>query len=276
MSAPLVPPHGAHLGMFYGRDSVEATAARIGTTPKIRLTYFGWYDDWAAADSTREDFDADRIPLINWEPFDVDFDDIVSGRFDGMIAARATAAAQLPGRFFLDFAAEMNEEEGWGGHRPELYVAAWRHVHDIFIRHGATNAVWVWAPNNTDSDGAPPAMSYYPGDAYVDWTGIDGYNWGTSDPEFEWQSFTEVFGPLYDQLHALGKPVIIGETASDETGGDKAAWISDIVPQLRSRFPDVRAIVWFDIDKERAWPIDSSPASLAAFEALASDPFFAR
>ena len=273
-SGKLVPPNGSYLGLYYGAGSIKDTNNRIGAAPKVHLTYFDWTDDWTIAASTQQDFAAKRIPLINWEPFDVDFRDIVDGKADAMINTRGAEAAKLPGPFFLDFAAEMNEDEGWGRHDPARYVAAWRHIHDIFTKRGATNAVWVWAPNCTDSDGGPPAAAYYPGVDYVDWTGIDGYNWGTSDPDFDWESFGEVFGPMYDGLKTFGKPVMIGETASDERGGGKADWIADIVPQLQSRFADVRAVVWFDVKKERDWRINSSAASLAAFRQLASNPVF--
>jgi hypothetical protein len=274
VAGELVPARGDYLGLYYGAGSIKDTNSRIGAAPKVHLSYFDWTEDWTAAGSTRQDFASGRIPLVNWEPYDVDFRDIISGKADAVIDARAAAAAKLPGQFFLDFAAEMNEEEGWGGHDPVRYIAAWRHIHDIFAKRGATNAVWVWAPNNTDSDGGPPALAYYPGADYVDWTGIDGYNWGTSDRDFDWQPFAEVFGPMYDALQTLGKPVLIGETASDEVGGRKADWIADIAPQLQTRFPNVRAVVWFDIKKERDWRVNSSKASLAAFRQLAASPIF--
>ena len=160
--------------------------------------------------------------MINWEPFDVDFDDIISGELDTTIRERADGAKALGERLFLDFAAEMNEEEGWGGHDPAKYVAAYRHIHDIFEARGATNVVWAWCPNVTDSPDAPPVMAYYPGDRYVDWTGVDGYNWGTSDPDFRWQSFGQLFSDIYAKLAAKGKPILIGEMASDEVGGSKS------------------------------------------------------
>ncbi len=116
-------------------------------------------------------------------------------------------------------------------------------------------------------------MDYYPGDAYVDWTGVDGYNWGTSQPGFAWQSFHDVFVDIYAKLAAVGKPILIGEMASDEVGGDKAQWIDGIIPALRTDFPLIKAFVWFDIDKERHWQINSSPAALAAYGRMASDPF---
>ncbi|ALN71874.1 glycoside hydrolase family 26 protein [Aureimonas sp. AU20] len=270
----LVPAKGALLGHYYGAGTIAQTDKRIGRRPQIHLTYFSWEDAWATAPSTRQDLKEGRIPLINWEPFDVEFKDIADGMYDDMVAKRADEAKALGTRFFLDFAAEMNEEEGWGGHDPKLYVQVFRHIHDIFIERGATNVVWVWCPNNVDSPGQPEALRYYPGNRYVDWVGIDGYNWGTSDPDQEWESFYEVFEDLYAKLAATGKPVMIGETASDERGGDKAKWIAEIVPTLRSRFPAVKAMIWFDTDKERHWRIDSSKPSLDAYRRMARDPYF--
>ncbi|MGB3481696.1 MAG: hypothetical protein WBB07_05675 [Mycobacterium sp.] len=45
------------------------------------------------------------------------------------------------------------------------------------------------------------------------------------------------------------------------------------MPHLQSRFPDIRAVVWFDIDKERHWQVNSSEASLQAFRRMAADPY---
>lgn len=270
----LAPASGALLGHYYGAGTVAETDARIGRKPQIHLSYYGWTDHWALADATRQDIRDGRIPLVNWEPFDVDFRQIVAGKYDDLITAQADEAKALNTRFFLDFAAEMNEEEGWGDHDPALYVAAWRHIHDIFVRRGAANAMWVWCPNNVDTPGQPDAMRYYPGDSYVDWVGADGYNWGTSKEGFDWETFSDVFGPIYRKIATTGKPVMIGETASDEVGGDKAAWITQIVPTLKSQFPAIKAVVWFDVDKERHWPINSSTKSLSAYQALAKDPYF--
>ncbi|MEY9894448.1 hypothetical protein ABIA31_008134 [Catenulispora sp. MAP5-51] len=274
VNAILVPDQGALLGHYYGAGTIADTDARIGRKPAVHLTYYNWNDDWINSPATASDFADGRIPLVNWEPFDVNFDDIVSGGLDAAIQARAAAAAQAGKKFFLDFAAEMNEEEGWGGHDPAKYIAAWRHIHDIFTAAGATNVVWAWCPNVTDSADAPPAMDYYPGDDYVDWTGVDGYNWGTSDPSFTWQSFHDVFADIYPRLAAKGKPIIIGEMASDEAGGSKAQWIDGVIPTLKADFPLIKAVVWFDIDKERHWQINSSPESLASYQRMAQDPYF--
>lgn len=270
----LVPPKGALLGHYYGSGSIAETDIRIGRQPQIHLTYYGWADHWANSESTKQDFAEGRIPLVNWEPFDVKFTDIVNGIYDSQIKLQADEAKALGKQFFLDFAAEMNEEEGWGDHNPDLYVRTFRHIHDIFVQRGATNVVWVWCPNNVDSQGEATAMLYYPGDKYVDWVGADGYNWGTSDNDHEWETFDHVFNDIYTKISATGKPVMIGEMGSDEIGGDKAKWISQVIPTLKDKFPAIKAVVWFDVDKERHWQINSSTKALEAYRAMANDPYF--
>ncbi len=272
-----MPAAGALLGHFYGDGTIAQTDARLGRKPNVQLNYFLWDDDWTADPSVRDAFADGRIPLVNWEPTTsrgaVDFDPIIAGDHDAVIRARAVGAKALGRKFFLDFAAEMNGDEGWGGHNPQRYIAGYRHIHDIFMAEGASNVVWIWAPNVTNIPGGPAAQAYYPGDAYVDWTGVDGYNWGTSDNNFQWQEFSQVFQDIYPTLAAFGKPIFIGEMASDEVGGSKAAWIGDIVPTLKTTFPMIRGLVWFDTAKERRWQINSSAAALAAYQAMARDPY---
>jgi endoglucanase len=270
-SAKLVPAQGALLGEYYGDGTVTATDARIGRKPAIHLTYFAWDDDWTT--TAKSDISQGRIPLVNWEPDGIDFNDIVSGKLDATITARASGAAKLDAPFFLDFAAEMNGDEGWGGHDAQLYVSAYRHIHDLMVAGGVTNAVWAWCPNVTDVDGTNThTLDYYPGDDYVDWTGVDGYNWGQGGG-FAWQTFHDVFSRIYPILASKNKPILVGEMASDENGGDKAAWIAAIVPTLKSDFPMIRGVVWFDVKKERSWQIDSSNASLTAYKAYAVDAY---
>jgi len=273
-STILVPAQGVLLGEYYGDGTIAATEQRIGRRPNIHLTYYGWTEDWTTDSVPKDDFAAGRIPLVNLEPNNINFNDIVSGSLDATIKARASGSKNLGHPFFLDFAAEMNGDEAWSGNNPALYVAAYRHIHDLFVAAGATNVIWAWCPNVTDTNGGNQmTMAYYPGDSYVDWTGVDGYNWGTSDPSFGWQSFHDVFKDIYPLLAAKGKPIIIGEMASDEVGGSKSQWIADMVPTLRTDFPSIKAFVWFDVKKERDWEINSSASSLAAYVTLAADPF---
>ena len=190
-SSILEPATGALLGMYYGAGTIAQTTAKLGRTPPVHLTYYAWNADWTGA-VTKADLAAGRIPLVNWEPHNIDFNKIVDGSLDATIKARARGSKALGKKFFLDFSAEMNGDEAWDGNNAPLYIAAYRHIHDIFVAQGATNVVWAWCPNVTDIHGGNKnTMDYYPGDAYVDWTGVDGYNWGTNNGG--WQSFQQVF-----------------------------------------------------------------------------------
>jgi beta-mannanase len=133
------------------------------------------------------------------------------------------------------------------------------------------NAAWN-APEN-----------YYPGDAWVDWTCADGYNWGTSQTAAEdgwdsrWQTFDEVFGAIYQRVTALApaKPFMIGEFASSELGGNKAAWIADAALRMPAAYPALRAFVWFNYNKETDWRAESSMAALDAFRsAFAGNAYY--
>jgi len=67
---------------------------------------------------------------------------------------------------------------------------------------------------------------------------------------------------------------MIPETASTELGGDKAAWIAGIIPALKSSYPNIRALVWFDTNKETDWRFDSSTTAKTASITMANDAYF--
>jgi hypothetical protein len=257
-----------------------------------------WYQGWGLHDGS-QDFqpawmDAVRthgsIPMVSWEPWlytagvnqpRYALRNIAGGAFDAYIAAWADASRAWGHPYFLRFAAEMNGNwfpwcERVNGNAQGEYVAAWRHVHDIFTARGATNVTWVWSPN-VEYVGSTLLASLYPGDAYVDWLGVDGYNWGTSAAGKSWQSFAQVFAPTYAALARLSaKPLMVAETASAQAGGDKATWIADALGTQISRvFPRIRALIWFNENKETDWRIESSPAAQAAFASAIAAPTYA-
>jgi hypothetical protein len=291
--AALVPSAGALLGAYVddvGRwvddttaeAGVERFEAAIGRPLDIDHHYYAWTDRFPTG-LERWDVANGRIPMISWSG--TRLDDILSGRFDAMIRQRASDVRALGAPVFLRWGWEMNGD--WASHDgshnndsgttdgPQKYVAAWRRIHDLFAAEGTTNAVWVWSPNATDV----PAASwnhwtrYYPGDAYVDWVGIDGYNWGTTQPWSSWTSLASLLQPVYAD-YAGRKPIMVAETASAEQGGDKAAWLDAARSALESRFPAVAALVYFETVKEADWTVRSSPRALASFRALAADSYF--
>ena len=130
--------------------------------------------------------------------------------------------------------------------------------------------VWVWSPYSESVPGdADNALSrYFPGEEEVDCLALDGYNWGSTREWSRWQTFEEVFADGYDRLMRLAprKPLMIAEAGCAEKGGDKSLWIEKAADALKKRFTTVKALVWFDVNKECDWRIESSRESLISFK----------
>ena len=226
------------------------------------------------------------IPVApNLSQPDFQLSDVIEGRHDAYIREWAEAARDWGKPFFLRFNWEMNGgwfawAEGVNGNRAGEYVAAWRHVHDIFTAVGATNATWVWCPN-VDPEGQFQRLDrLYPGDEYVDWTGLDGYNWGTNPARPDrWRTFDQLYASTYRQIAetiAPGKPMIVSEVGSTEHGGSKAAWIADMLDKIPREYPQIRGLLWFEkYDDGMDWPLVTSSAASAAFAAGIEDPAYA-
>src|SRR2546429_9938464 len=101
---------------------------------------------------------------------------------------------------------------------PAKFVAAYRHIHDVFTSVGPSRVEWVWCPNVGDAPAEPwnHDRNYYPGDDYVDWLCVDGYNWGTTQSWSAWTSFHDIFASWYADFASAGKPILIGEGAPTE------------------------------------------------------------
>lgn len=221
-------------------------------------------------------------------------DAILAGQADARITAVAQGIKSVGGVVMLEPGWEMNGNwsYAWQGvmngnasGAPAKYVAAWRRIVDIFRAQGADNVRWVFNPNvgNALTHAASGAnnwnwyANYYPGDAYVDYVGAHGFN-GPTPFGGSWQSFDVMTnGASADyMLSDLAsryptKPIIIGEFATQEgSAGQKAAWIADAYARMRAN-PRVVGAVWFNADKEADWRVDSSAASLQAFQAAMAD-----
>jgi beta-mannanase len=268
-------------------DSFERNA---GKKVGLLLYFQGWaYDDFntSLVSSVAQ---RGAVPEITWEPWDYraglsqpDYalSTIVDGTHDAYIRRWAEGAKAYGGPLLVRFAHEMNDRyypwsELVNGNQPGQYVAAWRHVVDVFRSVGATNVHWVWSPSVSYA-GTVPLSAVYPGDGYVDWIAVDGYNGGTALPWGGWLTFDQVFGTTLNEVGTLtaAKPLMIGETSSAEAGGSKASWISDFFSQLAGR-PGLKAFVWFDQDKETDWRIESSTSATQAFAAGVADARYGR
>jgi hypothetical protein len=223
------------------------------------------------------------IPSSSSEP-NFQLADVIAGTYDSYIREFATAAKNWGHPFFLRFNWEMNGRwfpwsEGVNGNQPGEYIAAWRHVHDIFTSVGATNATWVWCPNIDPDNIFLNLAGQYPGDKYVDWTGLDGYNWGTNPAKPDrWRSFDQLYGTTYNKIVgavAPSKPLMISEVGSTEYGGSKASWIADMLAKVPTAYPKIRGLLWFEkFDDGMDWPLETSTSATSAFATGIQNPSY--
>lgn len=259
---------------------LDQVAAVAGESPSVILSYkdFNQAPPLSELDAVRA---RGAVTLLTWEPWTwgggtvqpaYSLQRITAGDFDAYLRQWGSALGAWGHPVMLRFGHEMNGNwypwaEGINGNGPGDYAAAWRHVHDVVAATGAANVSWVWSPN-VPYPGSTALDGLFPGAGYVDAVALDGYNWGTSTATGSWVMPSDLFGSGLAELRRLapGVPILVAETASAEQGGSKADWNTALVGYLASQ-PDVTALVWFDLNKETDWRIDSSAASAAALKA---------
>jgi hypothetical protein len=262
--------------------ALDGYAALVGRKPDIVMKYSNVTDPLLTSTEVANLEARGQTPMVTWQLYKsgwsgptISLSDIAAGAYDGYLRRAADLAQSLPFDVMIRFGHEMNGDwYPWSGH-PSAYVNAWRHIVTVFRGEGASNVKWVWSPN-VDL-GSYPFARYFPGDSWVDYVALDGYNWGTSGVGTDrWQSLSQVFSSSYQQITQMStKPVIIAETSSSEVGGDKAAWIREgLLRTVPEQFPRVRAVVWFDRWMEQDWRVNSSQESLQAFKDVVSSSLY--
>jgi len=158
------------------------------------------------------------------------------------------------------------------------FIAAWKNLVTVFRAEGVTNVKWVFNPTTDTYAETTDVRLIWPGRTYVDILGLDGYNWGTGGI-FTWRSFANIYQTQYNRLVALapGMPLWICEVGCADplsalnvvtapTGQTKALWWRDASLALQG-MTAVRAVVLFDISKERDWRAGSSGSALTGLRA---------
>lgn len=244
-------------------------------------------------------------PLITWMPSISSRPDanllgeISSGQWDGYIDGwinslklwQASYPTDQKPTVLLRFAHEFNGNWYPWSNDPDGLKTAWRYLHSRFAQAGVTGVEWVWCANNVSVDNYNDITRYYPGNDVVNWTALDGYNWGSNYSFTQWKGFAEVFSSPYTTLvtNYPDKPVLLAEVASAEpqdlpnadygmTGNDsdagqsKAVWVQDMYTRMLAEYPAIRAVAWFNTNKELSWALNGTGnTGLAAYNTVIAD-----
>jgi Glycosyl hydrolase family 26 len=259
----------------WSRSELNAISAKAGAHPTLIEFFVTWTQEFRP-DAVSMCYSQHALPLLSWEPWAglksgpnqpaFALRRIISGAYDAYITRFAQAIRAQRWPVALRFAHEMNGNwypwsESQSGNRPGEYVQAWRHVHDIFTRVGATNVIWVWSPNIIRPVPQINLTDLYPGDSYVDWVGMVGY---------DAQELTagQVFDPTIARIRMFThKPLLITETGTGPSAW-KAAWTTSLFTWLR-KHRDVVGFTWFELSRAQGgnkdWRFSADPRTQQAF-----------
>jgi mannan endo-1,4-beta-mannosidase len=238
------------------------------------LTSQSWVDQFINTRITPI-WEAGAVPILTWLPSTDPLDEtssriareIAAGEYDSSIEEWATQlntwvtdsegdserqlyfrpAHEMNGNWFPWSAADSSATA-------DDYIAMWRRIHDMFSKNGLDETIqWIWSPN-VDEIGGVRAEAYYPGDGYVDWVGLDGFNFGGTQSYSRWRTPEEVFLDMLNRMRDLtDKPVGLTEFASSSfRDGDyrptaKAIWIKKLFRFVADQ--DIRMTCWFNVEK---------------------------
>jgi mannan endo-1,4-beta-mannosidase len=230
--------------------NTDGFAQATGHAPQV-VEFYNRLNRGFNAFEANEVNDAGKIPFVQLNPRGTPLAKVAAGKYDPQLRAFADAVRQFACAIILSIGHEMN---GWWypwgrpWTTPKEFVAAWRHIHDIFKKVGVSNVTWSWDPSHQYQEVAVGkvaslASEWYPGNKYVDIIGLDGYL--GYDRNGSPQNFQEIFG---SQLHDIRRiaphmPVYLAETGVNP-GPAATTQIKELFAGLSSY--RLTGLVWFD------------------------------
>jgi hypothetical protein len=287
------------LGALANNDFPDATPDTINNLfSKHKLTFVNWFLDYSKTGTTANAIPGDEVqhlldngytPVITWEmmyeqysrldPVQPRLNQLLAGIFDNYIDDFADKIKSYNKtviiRIFHEFDGNwypwsLTENDS----DPNKYISAFRYVVNRFRARGTENVQWMWCVNAEPK----PYVDYnwiieaYPGDSYVDIVATDIYN----HPDLgtpAWKSFRYTLAESYYYLtkYFPDKPFYICEVASRErysseplSSQTKGEWICQMSRDLKSYFGKTKALIFFSLQKEHDWRVNSSFQSLSA------------
>lgn len=245
MATPPAPPL---LGMYNangGFPTPGPSAWNSGATTNLAAEYF---DFESGSQSNVSAFitkcNANSLrPFMELEPWlftaspatAVPLTAITGGSYDTFLTAVGTAIAGSARPVMITWGHEFNvsgqypwafsltgspytggKGSGPGGAAPTAaqWVAAWKYVYAKVNSTANGNALWVWAPNaDTGGSNTTSPSDWYPGAAFHQMVGVDGYIGNEGAPTTWAGEFNAVFSDIRSAPVSWSGPIFISETS---------------------------------------------------------------
>ncbi|MEU7908688.1 glycosyl hydrolase [Actinoplanes sp. NPDC049118] len=274
------PPTGAYLGAWIKPDelthvgrvaAVDGLEEELGRPLDIVNTYRR-FEQMVGTESDAEFLAKGATLMVSWATGDNR--SILAGEHDRLIRQQARAIRKVGQPVLLRIRWEMDRPNlratMWSG---EDYIAAYKHIREIFAQQRVENVSWVWCPT-AEGFVRGDAPAFYPGDDQVDWTCVDVYAGNLFQP------IGQLMGPFLQWAAQRPKPIIIGEFGVAKAWGSagRAAWLRNAAETFKAN-PQIKGVVYFESNPEGNGPkqqfqLAGDPPAFDAFTRLTKDPYF--
>ncbi|WP_396632342.1 glycosyltransferase [Maribacter sp. R86514] len=271
-------------------DSVESKN-------NVNFDMVSFYIPWGdTLNSTLDNYYLEKIllkkatPLITWEPWLSNFsfsDSIINakdrgqqlklireGHFDQYIKQFAISLRKMKHPVFLRFAHEFdNPSYPWYNENKTAaseFVKTWHYIHDIFSKEHIDNVKWVWNPWKSSE-----IEEFYPGDAYVDWLGVDILNYGSLNDDGKSYGFDDLYIPYREAFKSISdKPVLISEFGSLDLAVDQKKWIVKASEDISNCYNEIKGVVFFNSTVDHNVPNQENNDSIEYLDWTFNSPKF--
>ncbi|MGR5092820.1 glycosyl hydrolase [Vibrio maritimus] len=169
-------------------------------------------------------------------------DDINAGKLDSNISKLANWISQSERTVYLRIGYEF--EGSWNGYASDDYKEAYRRIVDGLNKLNIDNVEYVWQSSGYEED-REELLSYYPGDAYVDWV---AYSYFNHDPKLAGQEMLRI-------ARERGKPVMIAELTPrgynlmlDDGKKTWDSWFKPFLNHLKENQDVIKIIAYINAD----------------------------
>jgi cellulose synthase (UDP-forming) len=267
--APLGQPALPIVGLYTGAQSWTPVAqwdSAVEASANLLLYYNGWGEAFDTQYATVADAHGATL-VVDLDPTGkLSVSQIAAGDGDAWLRSYAESVESFGDPVVISFGHEMNGDWYQWGHTHASaadFIAAWRHVVDVFRSVGASNVTWLWTVNATNPGLDPSVRQWWPGQQWVNWVGIDGYYYRPGD------TFSTVIGATLDEIRQFtNAPALVAETAVGTTSLRET--------QIKGLLAGVKAdhmlgFVWFNVAQHdgiyhQDWHLQDDPAAVAEFK----------
>ncbi|GID96742.1 glycosyl hydrolase [Amorphoplanes digitatis] len=268
LGAWIKPDELTHVGRVEAVDGLEEELGR----PLDIINTYRRFEQMVGTESDAEFLAQGATLMVSWATGDNR--SILAGEHDRLIKQQARAIRKVDRPVLLRIRWEMDRPNlratMWSG---EDYIAAYKHIREIFAQQRVENVSWVWCPT-AEGFIRGDAPAFYPGDDQVDWTCVDVYAGNLFQP------IGTLMGPFLQWAAQRPKPIIVGEFGVAKAWGSegRAAWLRNAAGTFKAN-PQIKGVVYFESNPEGNGPkqqfqLAGDKPAFDAFTRLTKDPYF--